>query len=107
MKNILSTERMTKSFAGIAAACMIALTPAPVAWTAEDWKAAFDDICSKVDVSGTMSTKELGALVDRADKLMPEIQASNDSHKKVYLQRLKKCRSMYVFMIETKSDSGK
>ena len=107
MKNFLSPEQMTKRFIGFAAACLIAVAPLSAAWAAEDWKASFDDICSKVDVSGTMSAKELAALVDRADKLMPEIQASNDSHKKVYLQRLKKCRSMYQFMIETKSDTAK
>ncbi len=98
---------MKKSITGIATACLIAMAAVPAGWAAEGWKAAFDEVCSKVDVSGTMSTKELAALVERADKLAPEIQASSDPSKKVYLQRLKKCRSMYVFMMDSKADSGK
>lgn len=46
-------------------------------------------------------------MIEKADKLMPEIQKSDDPAKKVFLQRLKKCRNMYEFMLETRKNSGK
>lgn len=71
----------------------------------ENWKTAFDEICGKVQGADALSNQEISALMDKADKLMPDIQRSDDPAKKVYLQRLKKCRNMYDFMLETRKDS--
>jgi hypothetical protein len=106
MKN-MQTHLIAKSIAALTLACLFTLAAVPVASSADGWKESFEDICSKVDASGNLSEKELTALVARADKLLPEIQAANDPSKKVYLQRLKKCRSMYEFMIDARKSSGK
>src|SRR5512139_1801943 len=104
MKNTAPTPFLKKVLLLLILLCWcIAATP-PSAPAADDWKAAFEDICSKVDVSGTLSAKELETLIERADKLMPEIQRSDDPSKKVYLQRLKKCRSLYEFSIDLKKE---
>ncbi len=107
MKNnrLLSTVKV--GISPLMLAGMLAAAPLSPVFAAEAWQAAFEDICSKVDASGSLSTKELSALIERADKLVPEIQASNDPAKKVYLRRLKNCRSMYEFMIETNKKSEK
>jgi hypothetical protein len=75
------------------------------AWSAESWQASFDDICSKVDASGSMTVNELVLLIEQADKLAPVIKASSDPSKKIYLQRLKRCRAMFQFMVDTKKSS--
>lgn len=103
----LSLTNMKERLSLLVLAGMFALAPGSHVFAAEAWQAAFEDICSKVDASGSLSTKELATLVERADKLAPEIQASNDPSKKVYLRRLKNCRAMYEFMIETKKTSEK
>lgn len=109
MKKILLKQHGTTSPAltGLVLGGMIGLAVASTAIAAEDWKASFEDICSKVDASQAMSAKELEALMEKADRLAPEIQKSEDPTKKVYLKRLKNCRSMYEFMLESKKAPAK
>lgn len=107
MKKNKSISNLPQTGKVLAIASLLAICSVSGAWCEEKWKAAFNDICSKVDASGTLSTPELTELIVRLDKLSPEIQASGDPSKKIYLQRLKKCRSMYEFMIETKKEDGK
>lgn len=97
---------MTKRFMALIFTCLIAASAVAPAWSEESWRASFDDICSKVDSSGSLSEKELAALIERVDKLVPEIQASSDPSKKIYLQRIKRCRSLFEFMIESKKSSA-
>jgi len=107
MKNKISTPLITTLLMGLALGCMLGLAIVPAATAAETWKASFEEICGKVDASQTLGIKEMEELIQKADKLMPEIQKSDDPSKKIYLKRLKNCRSMYEFMIESKKDSGK
>jgi hypothetical protein len=108
MKNIsVVPTGIVQVLTGLALVCLFTLTVAPVTHSAENWKDPFEEICSKVDISQTLSIKELEGLIERADKLTPEIQASEDPSKKVYLRRLKNCRSMFEFAIDSKKDSGK
>lgn len=104
----MTKKVITKSLAGISLTCMLSFAVVvPVASAAESWKTSFDEICSKVDASGSLSAQEMAALIAKADQILPEIQKSDDPAKKVYLRRLKNCRSMYEFMIESKKSSGK
>lgn len=89
----------------VALACAILFLPQAV--MAEDWKAAFDEICSKVQGADSLSQQEIENLIKKADKTLPEIQASNDPGKKVYITRLKKCRGVYEFMLDTKKGAAK
>ena len=108
MKNFsVVPGRIAQVLTGFALAGLFVLAIAPDARSAGNWKDSFEEVCSKVDASSTLSIKELEALIDRADKLMPEIQKSEDTAKKVYLRRLKNCRSMFEFSIESKKNSGK
>lgn len=98
---------ITNNFTRLAAACAIILACAAASVAAEAWKDAFEDVCSKVDASQTLSVKELEALIERADKLLPEIQKSEDPAKKIYLKRLKSCRSIFEFSIDSKKSADK
>jgi len=108
MKNTsVVTTRIAQLLTGLTLACLFTLAIASAAQSGENWKESFEEICSKVDVSSTLSIKELEALIARADKLVPEIQKSEDPAKKVYLRRLKNCRSMFEFSIDTSKNAGK
>lgn len=106
MKNDLSKELMKKSWAVLAMACVFCAAVAFQVFAAESWKDAFDEICGKVQDSDALTTQELTALIEKADKLLPEIEKSEDPSKKIYLVRLKKCRAMFEFIIESRKSSG-
>jgi len=93
------TERL---IFGMALMFLLALAMMSTPTAAGNWKDSFDEICSKTQASDSLSVQELMALIERSDKLMPEIQASDDPSKKIYLQRLKKCRALFEFMIDSK-----
>jgi len=71
------------------------------------WKEMFEDVCGKVMGAESMTEQELAAMVAKADKVMPLIQASEEPAKKVYLMRLKKCRAVYEFILEAKKTPDK
>lgn len=104
MKTNTMMNNMARTTMVVAMTGCIALGAASGAWCEEKWKSTFDDICSKVDASSTMSAAELTSMVQRLDKLAPEVNASGDPAKKIYLQRLKKCKAMYQFMIDSKAE---
>ncbi len=73
---------------------------------AEDsWKAEFEDICSKTDIAMTFTREELNTLINRCDKLKPIIERLDESQRKVYLKRLKMCRDLFKFALESKRDN--
>jgi hypothetical protein len=102
MKTYLLKRLMGKSLAVFIAAGMIALLAAPLATAEENWKESFDEICGKVQSADSMSEQDIKTMMERADKLAPVIQTSTDPRKKVFLLRLKRCRGVYEFMLDTK-----
>jgi hypothetical protein len=77
--------------------------PSPRAAAAQDdWKKEFDDICSKTQDSMTLTSDELKRLVSRCDALRPRIENLDDTQKKVYLKRLRMCRDLFAFVLESK-----
>lgn len=69
----------------------------------EDWKSEFDDICSKTQDSPSLTKPEIKGLIERCDRLKPRIEKLDESAAKVYLKRLRMCRELFVFMLETSS----
>jgi hypothetical protein len=68
----------------------------------DDWKKEFDDICSKTQDSMALPSDELKRLIDRCDALRPRIEKLDDTRKRVYLKRLRLCRDLFTFVLETK-----
>jgi len=66
-----------------------------------DWKAEFDDICSRTDQALTLSQEEISVLIQRCDKLKPAIEQLDESQKKVYLRRLQLCRNLFAFALDS------
>lgn len=66
------------------------------------WQAEFEAICSKTQDAMALSTEELKSLVERCDKLQPQIDTLDESARKVWSKRLKACRDLYAFVLETR-----
>ncbi len=68
----------------------------------EDWRKEFDDVCSKTQDAMVFTTDELRNLVSRCDKLKPQIEKLDESQRKVCLKRLRLCRDLYFFVLESR-----
>ena|SRR5271166_2444213 len=77
-------------------------TPAKEAWQKE-----FDEICSKTQDAMTFSPEELTALIQRCDALHPQIENLDDTRKKVFLGRLRMCRGLYAYVLDSKRNENK
>jgi hypothetical protein len=69
----------------------------------DDWKKEFEDVCSKTQDAMSFTPEELKILVGRCDALRPRIEKLDETQKKVYLKRLKMCRDLLDFVLETKA----
>jgi hypothetical protein len=91
---------------GVAAA--VSALPGPVALAqgqaapAQDWKKEFEEVCAKTQDAMALPLKELESLVARCDRLKPAIEKLDESQRKVYARRLKVCRDLYQFVIESR-----
>jgi len=55
----------------------------------------------------TLLLEELASLIDRCDALRPKIEKLDETPKKVYLKRLRMCRGLYVYVLESKQSEKK
>jgi hypothetical protein len=68
----------------------------------DEWKTEFEAVCSKTDLLSEMPEPEITSLLERCDKLATTLDTENESFKKVYLRRLKNCRDLIQFMLDSK-----
>jgi len=92
-----------------ASATLVCIAPPPVvlfsvriADAQDDWKKEFETVCARTQDAAGMGTDELKNLVERCDNLRPRIEKLDETQRKVYLKRLKMCRDLYAFVLETK-----
>jgi hypothetical protein len=78
---------------------------APAAPKQEDWRAEFDAICAKTQDAMALSADELRQLVERSDALLPAVQRLPEPQRTVFAKRLKACRDLYAFVLESKGRS--
>lgn len=90
-------------------AALLLITAAAVAYAAEQggWKADFDRLCGVTDMATTFSVDELRSLIDDCDRLVETLNKVNPPKKKLYVFRLKKCRNLFAFVLDTKQAEGK
>jgi hypothetical protein len=72
------------------------------AYSQEEWRKEFDEICSKTEDSMAFSVQELKSLVDRCDALKSHVEKLDEPQRKVTLKRLQMCRGLYAFVLEMK-----
>ncbi len=93
--------------AAAALVCSVAVFPdnafrsAGIACAQDDWKAEFEDICFRTDDSLSLTNEELRRLVSRCDALKPRIEKLDETERKVFLQRLRMCRDLFAFVLES------
>jgi len=75
--------------------------------SSESWRTEFDNICAKTEDAMTFSQEELTDLIRRCDSLQPQIEKLDESRKKVYLERLRKCRGLYAYVLDAKKKDKK
>jgi hypothetical protein len=93
----------------IAGVCEIG-EPAPSAQAApaqEAWQSEFDDLCSRSQYAMTFSQEELSTLVQRCDALLPQIEKLDETRRKVFMGRLRKCRGLYAYVLDSKKTEKK
>lgn len=73
----------------------------------ESWRPEFDELCSKTQDAMTLSDDQLGDFIRRCDALAPQIDKLDDSRKKVYSSRLRMCRGLYAYVLDSKKDSSR
>ncbi len=84
------------------AACYLACTLMTPAHGADDWRAEFDDVCSKTDIAMSLSKSEILALTTACDKLQKVIDGLDETERKVFQKRLQMCKNLYLFVLEAK-----
>lgn len=78
----------------------------PTALCAEPWKDEFDRLCGVTDQATTFSEDELKGLIQDCDRLMEKLKGMEVPKKKLYLFRIKKCRNLFTFILDTKKHSS-
>ncbi len=74
----------------------------PPAHAEQGWKEEFEAVCGRTDAAMTLGREELKDLVARCDRLKEKIESEEESTRKVYLRRLKSCRDLYLFVLDTR-----
>ena len=68
-----------------------------------DWRVEFEAVCGTTDASMSLTAEELTNLIARCDKLAERIGAEEETVRRVYLRRLKMCRDLLAFVLESRN----
>jgi len=109
-KRTIVTALLITGLAGLSGICasgqstsaVLQATPAPQTWQSE-----FDEVCSKTQDAMTFSEEELAALIVRCDVLLPQLEKLDETRRKVYTARLRMCRGLYAYVLESKKNAKK
>lgn len=80
------------------------VTAASATDATEGWQKEFEEVCSQTQDAAQFNARELKALVQRCDALAPQIEKLDDTHRKVYGTRLRQCRGVFTYVLESKGD---
>lgn len=72
----------------------------------KDWKDEFTDVCGRTQDAMSIPVPELRDLIRRCDTLRARIEDAAEPERKVYRRRLKQCRELYEFMVESRARKG-
>jgi hypothetical protein len=97
---------LTLAFTLIAFAAFFGESIALSAQPSAAWRTEFDDICARTNDTDSMSKEELKSLIERCDKLKPELENLDPSARKLWTKRLQLCRDLFAYVLETKEQQG-
>ena len=110
LKRLIAAGLLFAGFAGslgVRAFGQSSPSTAQTAAASEPWQREFESVCSTTQKALSFSQEELAALIQRCDALMPQIEKLEGTQKKVYLGRLRGCRGVYDFVLESKKNEEK
>jgi len=97
------TRRRVASFVCAAGLLLTLLAAGPAgAQEPVDWRVEFEAVCGTTDASMSFTVEQLTDLIARCDKLAERIGAEEETVRRVYLRRLKMCRDLLAFVLESK-----
>jgi hypothetical protein len=67
----------------------------------DEVKREFAEICADSTNGGSLGKEQLQSYLARCDKLEARIEKLEDTDRRFYLRRLKSCRDLYQFMLDT------
>lgn len=68
----------------------------------EEWRKEFEEVCARTQDAMALSSEELRSLVARCDQLKPVIDRLDESRRKVFAKRLRDCRAVYQFVLDSR-----
>jgi len=92
---------------GVRAMSGPAVAPSQSTPAREAWQKEFDNVCSRTQDAMTFSPQELTLLMQRCDALLARIDNLGETQKKVYAGRLRMCRGLYAYVLESKKNEKK
>jgi hypothetical protein len=93
--------------AGVCGAQKSSSANASAATANEGWQKEFEEVCSKTQDAMTFAVEQLRDIVQRCDALEPQIEKLDETRKKVYLKRLRQCRGVFAYVLESKQKEKK
>lgn len=94
--------RVASLAGGVGLLLMLFAAGPAVAQETGDWRVEFEAVCGTTDASMSFTVAELTDLIARCDKLAERIGAEEETVRRVYLRRLKMCRDLLAFVLESK-----
>ncbi len=86
----------------LAAALALAAAGASLAAPEAPWRTEFDAICARTQDAMSLPDDELRELVARSDRLLPALERLPETERKVFTRRLRACRALYAFVLESR-----
>jgi hypothetical protein len=68
----------------------------------DGWQKEFEAVCSQTQDAVGFNERELKALVQRCDALAPKIEKLDETRRKVYGPRLRQCRGVFAYVLDSK-----
>ena len=72
----------------------------------ESWKDEYKSICGDTQEALLLPGKEINTLIDKCDKLLNKIKASDNPRKKIFIFRIEKCKNFYKYITDSREDGG-
>jgi hypothetical protein len=109
-KRMIVAALLCAGLAGIGGVCAIGgpePNPSKSTPAREVWQKEFDSVCFRTQEAMNFSEEELATLVKRCDALLPQLEKLDETRKKVYMGRLRMCRGLYAYVLESKRNEKK
>lgn len=70
------------------------------------WREEYNSICGKSHEAVLLSREDLMDRLERCNKLLNIIHASDNPRKKIYIFRLEKCSNFFQYLMDAKNDEA-